>query len=564
MSQNESDLQNNLPAVPYELEHYRDCFKSMNDLRLKDKGKKICDVNIIVGRKNFRAHKIVLAGCSPYFEAMFTNDLVESEERDIELYDVDQEAIELIIEFAYTAQLAITDSNVQALLATASLLQMSRIQILCCNYIKKQLDAINCLGISYIADKYSCPDLLEAAKDYARNFFEEVAKHDEFLRLTKDQLISWIQDDSINVTNEEKVYEAVMNWVQNLSINNHEAYKDLVLAELLQHVRFAQMDPHFLVPVSCNPLIKNDEKCRELVDQAKNYLLLPDCREEMEIKQGKDSNRFKARKCFPSFVLYAVGGWVSGDAIASVERFDPETDTWAVMSPMKKPRCGVGVAVLNNVLYAVGGHDGEAYLNSIECYHPREGIWKTDDVPPLRSTRTSVGVATQYGYLYVIGGQESQYSLDLVDKYNPSTKEWQKCAPLNNKRLGAGVAVLDNYIYAVGGADKNASTNTVERYDSTLDQWQFVASMKTKRKHLGCTAYNGYIYAVGGRDDHIELDCAERYDPRKDVWESIPPMTTRRSGVGSAVINGLLYAVGGFDGNNYLKTVEVYDPLKRQ
>lgn len=33
---------------------------------------------------------------------------------------------------------------------------------------------------------------------------------------------------------------------------------------------------------------------------------------------------------------------------------------------MSKRRCGVGVAVLNDLLYAVGGHDGQSYLNSIE------------------------------------------------------------------------------------------------------------------------------------------------------------------------------------------------------
>lgn len=33
---------------------------------------------------------------------------------------------------------------------------------------------------------------------------------------------------------------------------------------------------------------------------------------------------------------------------------------------MKKRRCGVGVAVLDGFLYAVGGHDGTSYLNSVE------------------------------------------------------------------------------------------------------------------------------------------------------------------------------------------------------
>jgi len=63
---------------------------------------------------------------------------------------------------------------------------------------------------------------------------------------------------------------------------------------------------------------------------------------------------------------FAVGGWCSGDAIASVERFDPQAVAWKMVAPMSKRRCGVGVAVLNDLLYAVGGHDGQSYLNSIE------------------------------------------------------------------------------------------------------------------------------------------------------------------------------------------------------
>ena len=85
-------------------------------------------------------------------------------------------------------------------------------------------------------------------------------------------------------------------------------------------------------------------------------------------------------------VLFAVGGWCSGDAIASVERYDPQvtnhssvfcltdqsqTGEWKMVSPMSKRRCGVGVAVLNDLLYAVGGHDGQSYLNSIERYDPQ-------------------------------------------------------------------------------------------------------------------------------------------------------------------------------------------------
>lgn len=70
------------------------------------------------------------------------------------------------------------------------------------------------------------------------------------------------------------------------------------------------------------------------------------------------------------FALLTIftAGWCSGDAISSVERWDPDHRNWTLVSPMSKRRCGVGVAVLDGLLYAVGGHDGTSYLNSVERY----------------------------------------------------------------------------------------------------------------------------------------------------------------------------------------------------
>ena len=42
---------------------------------------------------------------------------------------------------------------------------------------------------------------------------------------------------------------------------------------------------------------------------------------------------------------------------------------------MTTARSTVGVAVLNGRLYAVGGRDGSACLNSVECYDPHTNKW---------------------------------------------------------------------------------------------------------------------------------------------------------------------------------------------
>ena len=54
--------------------------------------------------------------------------------------------------------------------------------------------------------------------------------------------------------------------------------------QILQHVRMPLLNPKFLVgTVGSDLLIKSDEGCRDLVDEAKNYLLLP---QERPLMQG--------------------------------------------------------------------------------------------------------------------------------------------------------------------------------------------------------------------------------------------------------------------------------------
>lgn len=55
--------------------------------------------------------------------------------------------------------------------------------------------------------------------------------------------------------------------------------------------------------------------------------------------------------------LYAVGGRDGSSSLSSVECYDPHTNKWELRCPMNKRRGGVGVAVCNDFLYVIGGHD---------------------------------------------------------------------------------------------------------------------------------------------------------------------------------------------------------------
>ncbi|CAL4095463.1 unnamed protein product, partial [Meganyctiphanes norvegica] len=247
----------------------------------------------------------------------------------------------------------------------ACLLQMQEIQDVCCEFLKQQLHPSNCLGIRAFADTHSCRDLLRIADKFTQHNFQEVMESEEFMELPVNQLMDIISSDELNVRSEEQVFSAVMAWVK-YNVTDRRPF----LAQVLEHVRLPLLSPKFLVgTVGSDLLIKSDEACRDLVDEAKNYLLLP---QERPLMQGPRTRPRKPIKT--GEVLFAVGGWCSGDAIASVERFEPTTCEWRMVAPMSKRRCGVGVAVLADLLYAVGGHDGQSYLNSVERYQTQCSI----------------------------------------------------------------------------------------------------------------------------------------------------------------------------------------------
>lgn len=56
-------------------------------------------------------------------------------------------------------------------------------------------------------------------------------------------------------------------------------------------------------------------------------------------------------------------------------RYDPKTDTWTMVAPLSMPRDAVGVCLLGDKLYAVGGYDGQTYLNTMESYDPQTNEW---------------------------------------------------------------------------------------------------------------------------------------------------------------------------------------------
>ena len=73
-------------------------------------------------------------------------------------------------------------------------------------------------------------------------------------------------------------------------------------------------------------------------------------------------------------LLYAVGGAhpSSGAAVATVEAYDPKANSWVRTGPMLTSRGSLGVAVVDGILYAVGGYNAFGTLTTLEAYDPAQ------------------------------------------------------------------------------------------------------------------------------------------------------------------------------------------------
>lgn len=54
----------------------------------------------------------------------------------------------------------------------------------------------------------------------------------------------------------------------------------------------------------------------------------------------------------------------------SAEKLELTEGRWVFMQPMLSRRSTLGIAILNDCLYAVGGFDGNSGLDSVEKYSP--------------------------------------------------------------------------------------------------------------------------------------------------------------------------------------------------
>ena len=381
------------------MKHPKEAFETMNHLRQQNK---LCDVTLRAGSETFQCHKLVLAAASPYFKAMFcTSGMKECEMCDIPLQGIKPSILAILIEFAYTSELHVSEMNVCSLLPAATMFQMTHVIEACCTFLEHQLDPSNCIGIADFAQAHGCSDLYTKAKLYVYQNFPSVSQHEEFLQLSPTQLMQVVKRDELNVRCESEVYMAVLAWVQ-FDLDKRQNK----LEQLLCAVRCHFLTPGFLQQqLKYCDVLKRVPSCKDYLSRISQDLTL--------------HRRVREKRRNPSSppVIYVVGGYLR-HSLSNVECFNPAKKEWIKLPDLPMPRSGVSAAVVHGQLFVVGGRnnspDGNVDSSAVDSYDPVRNIWMK--CTNMAVARNRVGVGSIDGLLYAVGGSQGGTHHNSVER----------------------------------------------------------------------------------------------------------------------------------------------------
>ncbi|XP_060835299.1 kelch-like protein 2 isoform X1 [Rhopalosiphum padi] len=493
-----------------------------------------CDVKLLTDDGAvIYARKIDLADASAYFDAMF-NRFDKMDKDHVVLKDLDSMALRLIVDYVYTDDITITEENVKDLLATANYLGFLFILHTCCEFLQDHLKPSNCLSTKAFADLHGCLILLSSSESYIKHNILEVIECDEFYSISSErveELIKLIHYIEHTNSNEKQVIKCIMSW-----INREWNYRKHDLYKLLEHVN---------LPLTSKKCIIKGVDERSSADN-----VIENIKSEQLIAANIDK-------------VILVFGWSSVRAECFIEWYDPEIKEWNLGPKISGYDTRSNLVERNGVfVYAVGSFSTSksVYMLDLSSHSPS---WISKE--PMFIQRSELGVGLLNDWIYAVGGFNGNHNLNEVEAFNVHTEEWKMVSSMSTSRGDVGVGVLNNLLYAVGGFDELSGEylKSVERYHPSFDQWTPIAEMSTCRSGHGVGVLNGLMYIIGGHDGPFYHKSVEVYNPDTGHWTSTTDMHVCRTnpGMGVVVLHGLLYVLGGRSAfYDNVSSVEIYNP----
>ncbi|XVE56276.1 hypothetical protein DITRI_Ditri03aG0225600 [Diplodiscus trichospermus] len=263
-----------------------------------------------------RAHKVILGSYSVPFAKMFTNGMCESNSPEVCLRDVSPAALKAMLDFMYSGELSIEDTEdfgtlLLQLLLLSDKFGISLLHQECCKMLLECLseDSV-CPILQAVSSIPSCKLIEETCeRKFAMHFDYCTTASLDFISLDETTFRNIVQHPELTVTSEERVMDAILMWcmkaeklcgwevVNEILINStpESLYKDRLQAvnDLLPSVRFSLLPYLLLKKLEHTSLSRQISGFGDLVKEAINYI---ECGEAMHGNDQKFQHRRSSYK----------------------------------------------------------------------------------------------------------------------------------------------------------------------------------------------------------------------------------------------------------------------------
>ncbi len=473
----------------------------------------LCDIILKAEGKTLSAHRAVLAAASPYFKALFTGGFRENDEGLIELKEMSFCGLSKVVDCFYTTNLELDGQGISSILATAHMLQITKIVDHCITFMRNNMSGETCFTFLKLAEKFDISEIRQDANEYILGNFVTIRQSNDFKQLSKDALIQYLGHDELKTDGDEsEVFYAAKDWLEKDTTRMQYA------EEIMNVIRFNSIKPGILSEIGETDLIDDRKHCRGLVRNALTY-------------HAQQYNK-------PLNALRQI------------------------------PRGKEGIFIIDKAEESAGwknDKENKAYLVSISdgksCDSKNIGKFLIE----------SISIVEVNNFLF-LSGVDSDTFLPVMMRYDPSCDEWLTLAPGPTGRkglVGSSMARLGDNLFVVSGMRVTETSkleilstnfsNKVFMYNIATNEWKMVADIPTAlcmAAASGC-AINGCVYVTGGHSGTATLKDTFAYDTKADLWLTKPSMNHGRVRHCLELVQNKLYAIGGQNAGALVETCDI-------
>ncbi|XP_072031475.1 kelch-like ECH-associated protein 1B [Amphiura filiformis] len=438
---------------------------------------------------------------------------------------------------------------------------------MCWSELGEHISPNNCIGVWVLAGRLGSQEMARSLSKYILKNFLDVHQGREFLKLAPNSLFSFLKQESLNIghdlhslTNisETVVLRAILCWV-----DHRKKSREPHLKRLLNTVRWAAIkkdgDEYKSILESTEWKTVIEESFQDTLKK-KNPKLSRGSLDVMVVCGAGQSNYnvfflpinpvTGTRMCMENLTyrrrghsvivtgghMYVIGAGDSLETghITQCERYDPKTNKWSAIAPLRYGRQNCKLAAINKKIYCLGGHGQYGFEADNEVYDIATNTWSSFPFIEMVAMRADSYIAALNNKLYYLsetGNPSSEpgfvaeedacleHPFRLVQCFDPATDKWSAKSPeFGEVKLPPGK--VEDCIFVL-----NKEHQFV--YDTKRNTWEQLLTPTCGGIALSLNGLNSlYDHIIRSSDSFYMLHSTgilQTSDPRLGEWELITP-----------------------------------------